>query len=355
MPEFETKFFGSDAGSDKGSDNKGSKKSNRIKELFKNKPFVIACIGAGVLGLIVWYRNSQNAVEEEQDPQNMLVADGYGALEVSGGGSIYDYDSMSDSFMNQLNGVTESFKTTIDDMSAQLITLTDRLNTNSNVIKEQAYAIQMQNDIDAMKSNSDAWHYATSDAEKQALADANKQIASNYGWTFNDGDGYWYDSNGKKVYSTVTQISNTVSVVGGKDASTKADDIAKMMDNSDAWHVSNDTDRRALEAENYAIASKYGFTYNDSTGLWYDNGTPVYQTETQKAKASSGSSSSSSSSSSNSTGSPQTVINLVADTASFVSTGQSILQKIIMVLCILLMLVLATVFFVKAFNIKIKI
>ena len=58
-----------------------------------------------------------------------------------------------------------------------------------------------------MKSNSEAWHNA-SDDEKAMLSEANKQIASKYGFTFDDATGYWYEGE-TKVYTPTTNNSGT--------------------------------------------------------------------------------------------------------------------------------------------------
>ena len=308
MPDFEIKGNPTDAGNDK----KESKKGNKLINTLKKKPFLVACIAVGLLGLYVWYRNSQN----ESTHQNMLVADGYDALSLSGasggGGGSYstgtyeelseeflkEMEKVSNSFQNQISDMQNAFDNTYDEMSGQLGLMSDKINTQENIIEEQAGSIKIQNDVDKMKANSDAWWFVKTDAEKQALANANKQIASQYGWSFNDVDGYWYDSNGSRVYSTVVQSQYSVSVPTTKTASTTQSDIDKMKANSDAWlSAKTDTERNALADANAQIASQYGWTRND--GVWYDvGGNRVYTSDKQKSSSSSSSSSKSSSSSS---------------------------------------------------------
>lgn len=339
MAEFELQdFSGDDTGKDTGKDTgeKRKKKSNKIIDTIKKKPFLFACIVVAILGIYVWYRNSQKEQEQEQSHQNMLVADGYDALSVAGyetgltGGGFassgYDdfVNDMFNSFQAQIKDVQSSYDAQVDDMSMQIIKLSNKLNTQSSIIDEQADTIALQNDISVMKSNSDKWAYATSDAERKALEDANKHIAHKYGWSFNSGDGYWYDSTGSRVYSTEIQNHNSVSVPNTKPASTVQSDVQKMMSNSQAWSGASSEERKALENANKEIASKYGWTINSQSGVWYDAaGNKVYDTYGSTGSTTSSTPKSSSSSSTSSSSKSSTSSSSKSSTSSSSSNSSS--------------------------------
>ena len=300
MAEF--KVFGEDRTEKKEGSGKGGKLTNRLKRLFKNKPFVIAVIVVSILGLWSLVKKSQTqTVAESEDrslvPESLeLMYPGENTYMTSTGDYIFDVltsmgeyitglenenISNKDTFNNQYTALKNTFEVTVDDMSSQIQSLSNKIDTQDNTLKEQTETIAKQNAIKVMQSNSDAWHYATTQAEKDALAKANEQIASQYGWTRGD-DGVWYD-NGQVVYQTVTQqkvtVSSTPSTGSYYSSSTNnvQSDIATMKANSQAWHSASDTEKVNLNAQNKAIAQKNGWTFNSSTGTYHNaDGSRVY-------------------------------------------------------------------------------
>lgn len=298
---------------------KKKSKDNKVIKMLKKKPFLIAVI---VVAIIALYTAKKKKDAELESGQNMVIpdnlegvsvmypgADTYGASDTQ-----YVDDALSSMYAEMDKAITdmmnvndknyESFETyystQVDSMSEVLESFAEKIDSSTAILTEQSEQIEKLNDIQAMQNNSDAWHYAITDAKKKALEDANKNIARKWGWTFDDDSGLWYDGD-TPVYITATQdaVSSDVYVptstpyVGGSSssgssssASTKQSDINKMMANSDAWHSATESERKQLEEENKAIASKYGWSYNDTDGYWYEGNNKVYTTETQNKNSS---------------------------------------------------------------------
>ena len=203
------------------------KKGNNLKKLFKKKPFLIAVGVVSILGLWAWYRKgSSGSSSASTDETSMLYASGYTGYpytqsdytEVHDAYTESTLDAITDAFDQRIESVQSVYDTTNEAILSQVNTLSERVNNSEQIIQNQSDAIQKQNDIAQMKANSDAYHYATTTAQKEALHEANNQIASKYGWTFNDDDGYWYDGN-TRVYQTVIQANGGVSTINNKTSS----------------------------------------------------------------------------------------------------------------------------------------
>lgn len=305
MAEFEV--FGKDRtekSEKKENTGKGGKITNKLKRLFKNKPFLIAVIVVSILGLWSLMKKSQTqTVTESEDgtlvPESLeLMYPGENTYMTSEGDYISDVltsmgeyitgleeenMTIKETFKEQYSTLKNTFDVTVDDMSSQIQSLSNKVDAQDNTLKEQTATIEKQNAIKVMQTNSDAWHYASSQEEKDALAKANEQIASQYGWTRGN-DGLWYE-NGQAVYQTVTQQKATVSsapVTGSYYSSSSGNnsvqsDIATMKANSQAWHSASDTKKSELNAQNKAIAQKNGWTFNSSTGTYHNaDGSRVY-------------------------------------------------------------------------------
>lgn len=305
MAEFEV--FGKDRtekSEKKDNTGKGGKITNRLKRLFKNKPFLIAVIVVAILGLWSLMKKSQTqTVTESEDgtlvPESLeLMYPGENTYMTSEGDYISDVltsmgeyitgleeenMSIKETFNNQYSTLKNTFDVTVDDMSSQIQSLSNKVDTQDNTLKSQTETIAKQNAIRVMQNNSDAWHYASTKEERDALAKANEEIASQYGWKRGD-DGVWYDG-GIAVYQTVTQQKASVSSAPATgsyySSSSKINsvqyDIRQMQANSKAWHSASETDKKILNAENQAIAKKNGWTFNSETGTYHNkDGSRVY-------------------------------------------------------------------------------
>ena len=224
MPNFEIGNFNAyDDKTEKSKSESSGKKSSKLKTLLKKKPFLIAVFVVSLLGLYAWYRKS---ITQTESGGGLVLSGGYptvGGTYTSDSYSdnntaytsdIYDsiqnafaseYESLQNSFEQQMSQMQQSYDTTTDNLTSQVSTLSDRLNTSEDIITTQSSYITMLQDIEQMKANSDSYHYATTQAQKDALHQANQSIADKWGWTFSNG--YWYDSSGQNIYVTPTQQS----------------------------------------------------------------------------------------------------------------------------------------------------
>lgn len=122
-------------------------------------------------------------------------------------------------------------------------------------------------DLQAQKdANSDAWHTATTQAEKDRLHQENvrlqQQIDSMSGTTssFNPGTGKWTTTGGSAATSGVNTWTDDQQAI--KD---------QMTANSDAWHTATSQEEKdRLHQENQQLAGQLGgnISFNPSTGTW---------------------------------------------------------------------------------------
>ena len=304
----------------------GYKKPMKFKEFIKQKPFLIAVLGVSIVAIFVLL-TKKSQPQQEEESEAVLQADGYDYLTYTGSGSgsqiptdVYDdmflyyateLETVKQENQKQIEELTSEFEKAIevnknaydvevDNMSNEILQLTEKLDKNADTILQQQEAIERQNDINTMRNNADAWHVSTNEAYKESLHKANESIADKWGWTFNDASGYWADENGNALFSTVMQESYVSSgvdtgslpsytspstgssdtVFEGYGSSSGLDqktlDIMTMKANSEAWHDASDDEKVMLSEANKQIASKYGFTFDDDTGYWYEGDTKVY-------------------------------------------------------------------------------
>ncbi|MGI2294181.1 hypothetical protein [Paenibacillus sp. GXUN7292] len=75
-------------------------------------------------------------------------------------------------------------------------------------------------------------------------------------------------------HSSVSVPSVGSSVSGSTGVNTSK--VAQMQANSAAWHTADSAARQRLSAENKAIGTSLGATYNNGEGRWYKDGVPLY-------------------------------------------------------------------------------
>ena len=211
MSNIEILDFDTPSGKSSDSGSTGTHKNTSLKKLMKKKPFMIALVVIALVGLYVWYKSINSGSSESV----AYTTSGYTGYPVVNSGSSYGETNtafttdtiyaMQEAFQSQLDNLQTIYDNSNEQLASQVIALNEKFNTTEDVVKSQASQIEIQNAISAMQYNSDRYHYATSDAEKKALHDANEAIASKYGWTFDNSDGYWYDADGYRVYQTATQ------------------------------------------------------------------------------------------------------------------------------------------------------
>lgn len=227
MAEFEV--LGSEK-KDSGEKKKGGK---GIKNLLKKKPFVIAVIVVAFLGIYSLLKKSKQQTVEETG-QNMVISDGLQGVSVlsnpldSGVGGSSSFDSIYDMFYTEIENLETAHKTEIGNLTESY----------QNQISEMERSFE--SGVDEMTS------------QINTLSDrVNKQ-----------------------EYIIETQSS----------AIELQNDLAEMQRNSDSWHyATSDEQKKALENANKQIASKWGLTFNSTSGTWHDStGALVYQTPTQQ-------------------------------------------------------------------------
>lgn len=220
------------------------KKTNKLIKLFKKKPFLVAVGAVSILGLYAFFKKSNSTQSQDSE--------GYSAIG-------YTYPTYNDggTYTDSNSAYTE-----------------DLFNTMQEAFQQQAedLATSYDNRLEQIQSS-----YDTSNSNLVSQLDTlNERI--------NDNE------------NTLKKQSEAVEM---------ARDIDTMRRNSESYYYTNSEKAKdALHEANADIAKKWGFTFNNSDGYWYDNsGSRVYSTvqqdqktlETIATKPSSSSSSSSSS------------------------------------------------------------
>ena len=174
---------------------------NNTKKLFKNKKFLLAAGGVGVVALIAGYLKNRDSDEDT----TAYEAIGYAGYPTVGGGTSADS-------VDSLTG--DSYETTFDALFSNISDLSDKLmklEEDNNSMMEQ---MQKQNDIAQMKANSELYNalgapeYA---GVRESLKAENQQIAEKYGFTFDEGN--WFDGN-SLVYMPSSQQASVIKKTG---------------------------------------------------------------------------------------------------------------------------------------------
>ena len=128
---------------------------------------------------------------------------------------------------------------------------------------------------DKMDANSQAWHNATSQAEKDRLHAENQQLAGQLGGnvSFNPSTGKWTTTSGSSSGSSKGSSTSGVN--------TWTDDQQAMKDkmdaNSQAWHnATSQAEKDRLHAENQQLAGQLGgnVSFNPGSGTWSGSANP---------------------------------------------------------------------------------
>lgn len=313
---------------DSASSAKGGK-FTKLKKLFKNKPFLIAFCLVAVAGLYSLLRKSTQPAATNSEAgtysntdDSLLYGYGYSGMTdntYDDTHSVYNqdlFDTLLESFDTSYGDLSAAYDEKIsniqsayEDDTAQLrenISFLDEKITESesNLNAATSY-ISMLNDIDQMKANSDAYHFAQTAEQRSGLHAANVAIANKYGWSFDDDSGLWVDEKNNPVYVTTTQksVNSGVQLIPGKSSSGGSSGgssgnsgktesaydkgIKQMMANSDAYLTAKtQAEKDSLRAQNQSIGASLGLTFNSDAGTWHDSsGNRVYMTEAQKAAA----------------------------------------------------------------------
>lgn len=220
-----------------------------VSSLFKNKWFVVAAVGVGLLGLLTWNRNKNKQAEAEEEKTEDMAVLGYTGFGL-GGMSEEDY------YAEMLEEAQEAYDESVEQ-------LTDEFNT---ALTDQ------QNKFDSDLANAQAeYNKALEDAEASFQSELDKLLA--------------------QIEDMANQPSSSGSS-GSKGSSSKNEqylleaelqaDLAQMKANSELWwNVDSQGVKDSLHAENMAIADKWGFDYDSASGNYLSDGQVVYYTSKQ--------------------------------------------------------------------------
>ena len=218
-------------GQSKDEPKKDKKKSNKIIEYIKKNPFKVAVIVVALLGVYAWIKSSSKPEAEEtsdiNDDMVALYSDGYpnlGYTTEAGGGMSTDYTGLITDSMNEIaDNLNASFDSKIEGIQSSVDT-----------------------------SNSALWE--NMDYINQTMTDQSNSI--------------------NQLVDHTEQQANVIQ---------RQNDIVQMMNNSIAYNgTTSRTTKDALHEANRAIASKYGWTFNNDNWEWYDeNGQLLYQSTSQ--------------------------------------------------------------------------
>lgn len=220
--------------------------SENVSGLFKNKWFVIAAVGVGLVALVVW-NNNKNRQSEESSEENMAVL-GYTGF----GSGMSDADYYSD----MLAQAQDEYNESVDQLTSDF----------NNALADQ------QNKFDSDLANAQAeYNKALEDAEASFNSELEKlmdQIEDMMGASSSG-------SSGSKGSSTSLNDQYLL------EAQMQAD-LAQMKANSELWwNVDSQAVKDSLHQENLAIADKYGWTYDKDSGNYLSGGQVVYYTSKQ--------------------------------------------------------------------------
>lgn len=206
---------------------------NKVKKTFKNKPFLIACLGVGVVALILGYKKYNSGGSESEDGIGGYAAIGYGGYPTTtGGGDNTDdnsyYDSwfesimetidqnkqdtdqqisdLGEDFSNQLNGIYDEIGGLYDEMGSNVSRFDKVYTTPAAVEADNDWYYERQAILDQMAANSDAYNMVTDKATKDALHAENQMLGEYLGLTFDSASGLWMDG-GSVAYVTDAQAA----------------------------------------------------------------------------------------------------------------------------------------------------
>lgn len=202
---------------------------NKLKKTFKNKPFLIACLGVGAVALVLGYKKYNTGGESETDVEG-YSAIGYAGYPGVGSAEGFDdntyYDSYFEDIMNtiqqnkedtdqqiadlgndfteQLNGVYDEIGGLYDEMGNNVSSFDKVYTTPAAVDSDNDWYYERQAILDQMAANSDAYNVVTDRATKDALHAENVMLGEYLGLTFDSSSGLWMDG-GSVAYITDAQ------------------------------------------------------------------------------------------------------------------------------------------------------
>lgn len=185
------------------------------KKLFKNKWFLIAAVGVGVVAIYAAWRKNQTVDDTAYE------AVGYaGYPTVSGGAdsSVMDYSAMDYSYLESLmEEINAGNSVNVGEYESAIDDLTEELHVVREESKTALSALERSQAITQMRANSELYNNISDPDIQKALHEENLAIAEKFGWVFGEGGNY-YEGN-SVVYTTTRQ---TVEAMNQKTATPAA-------------------------------------------------------------------------------------------------------------------------------------
>lgn len=257
----------------------GKSEDKPKKKLSKKQWFLIACVGVGVLGLLVWYRKQNSG-----GVQLTKTATGYEGYPSMSEGMDMDYltEAVGSNLYQGLGSVITAqdsyYQKLFDELTDGLGIMNDRLdeidNEKSTYEKHEGIVIggsgaqtYVMDTLEQMQKNSEAW-FAASPEQRLLLENQNQYLGSTIGAKYKE-NGKWYTSGGNLLYSTAPS---------GRAMLDETEILNQMKQNSSAWHGASEEERLVLERKNKELGSKIGASYNEGSGEWFTtSGERLYQ------------------------------------------------------------------------------
>lgn len=191
------------------------------KKLFKDKGFVLLCVGVGLVALILWaIKQNRGTTTEETSEEVGYYTYGY-PYGANDGYSDYDWfydklDALQEQYDMGLEKQDEKYDLLIDQMNTKYDQMLDKYDQMMEKLdsKDDSFdfvsggpgyvstgpSIDEQAIVDAMFQNSSMWWDTTTQAGRDALHDANLYMGGMIGATYDEDTGIW-SKDGKPLYT----------------------------------------------------------------------------------------------------------------------------------------------------------
>lgn len=223
---------------------------NNIKKKFKDKPFLWLCLGVALIALWVYFTKDESSGSAETGGEYYYptgysgypTVDGYGGG-VSGSTESSDYTDIMNDYQNQLDQLESAYQQQLEDMEQSYADKFGNLKVDveywqgeaeyweeernyfydenkkqQTTIQQQTAAIEAQQILAAMKSNSELYNQLSGAeyADKRAQLHAeNLELASYIGATYDDKTGAYY-IDGQRLYSSSMTQAQELALITGK-------------------------------------------------------------------------------------------------------------------------------------------
>ena len=178
---------------------------NNSKKLFKNKWFIVAAVGVGVLGIVTAIRKKSDGEEVDTTGYSAIGYAGYPSVTGGGSDSSYSSGGYDSGYLESLISANESaVNTNMDSLYLELSDLSERVTTVSTQQETTTAALERSQALSQMRANSELYNNITDTKTKEALHTENLAIADKYGWTYDETTGNYYEGN-SVVYTTTKQ------------------------------------------------------------------------------------------------------------------------------------------------------